>query len=332
MKSTRFTRKALSWLLAATAFVSLTACGKRDTTTQATTDERPVSISLQLEWFPEAEYGGIYAAVQQGYYEAAGIDLAVRAGGPHVSPIQIVAGGGATFATGKADSLLLARERGIPVVAIAAIKHTSPQALLFRADQGIDDFTDLNGRTVFFVPGVMGYQYVKHRYNLNVREQVHPGSFVPFINDAASAIHGFAVSEPCDIPGLAFLRFADAGYNTYENVIFTTEKVLQEQPDLVRAFLAATIQGWQYYKDAADEVNGYILQFRPESSLESLACQAKLQEPYIYGQVAEQHGIGFMQEARWDTLREQLIEIGELKTTTQIDGVFTNEFLPTRAK
>lgn len=310
----------------------LVGCGSRKKeadSAAASTSLTP--ISLQLGWFPESEYGGFYAALQQGFYEESGVDVTVKPGGPHMSSIQIVAGGAATFGAEKADSILLARERGIPVVAIAAIMHTSPQALLFHDDQPITDFTDLNGRTVFFVPGVLGYEYVKHKYNLQPKEQVHPGAFGPFINNRESLLHGFAVSEPCDIEGLNYLLIADSGYNVYENIIFTTESVLNEQPEVVRAFLSASIRGWEYYKENSDEVNEFILPLRPEATLESLACKARLQEPMIYGEIADTYGIGYMQPERWVTLREQLIELGALKETTQVDGAFTNRFLPGRS-
>lgn len=304
-------------------------CGQSSNTTSTQQQANgKIPVTLQLGWFPGPENGGMYAAIQQGYYDEAGLDVTIAAGGPHMSAIQILAGDGATFATEKADSILLARQRGIPVVAVATTNHTSPQSLLFHTSQAIETFDDIDGRTVFFVPGTMGYEYVVHTFDLSLNEQVHSGSFGTFIDDETSLLHGFASSEPCHIQNTDALLFADAGYNTYENIIVTTEKIIEQSPDVVEAFVTATVAGWHYYEHHAEEVNELILQERPEADSESFACQATLQAPYIYGEEAEAFGIGFMRPERWEQLRDQLIEIGQLNSDATYEDAFTNRFLP----
>lgn len=321
------TKRLCFVLVLLTLFVAGCGQSSNKTSTQQQRDGK-TPVTLQLGWFPGPENGGIYAAIQQGYYEEAGLDVTIAAGGPHMSAIQILASDGATFATEKADTILLARQRGIPVVAVATTNHTSPQSLLFHTGQSIETFYDIDGRTVFFVPGIMGYEYVVNKFDLSLNEQVHSGSFGAFINDETSLLHGFASSESCHIDDIDALLFADAGYNTYENIIVTTEKIIEQSPEIVEAFVTATVAGWHYYEHHATEVNELILEERPEADSESFACQATLQASYIYGEEANAFGLGYMRPERWEQLRDQLIEIDQLTPDAPYEDAFTNRFLP----
>lgn len=83
---------------------------------------------------------GLYAAKEQGYYNETGLDMTIQAGGPQVSPTQIVASGKAQFGLATADQLLVAREEGIPLVAIATIFQKSPQGLMVHANQNMSSW------------------------------------------------------------------------------------------------------------------------------------------------------------------------------------------------
>ncbi|MCZ4142775.1 myristoyl transferase, partial [Escherichia coli] len=109
---------------------------------------------------------GLYAAKEQGYYNEAGLDMTIQAGGPQVSPTQIVASGKAQFGLATADQLLVAREEGIPLVAIATIFQKSPQGLMVHANQNISSLADLNNRSVYVGTGSVFWDFVKSKYQL----------------------------------------------------------------------------------------------------------------------------------------------------------------------
>src|SRR5436190_673086 len=83
------------------------ASGRSETSTAA----RPAlsAVTLQLNWFPEAEHGGFYAALVHGYYRDAGLDVKILAGGPDTPVLQQVARGAATFGVVNADNVLFGR-------------------------------------------------------------------------------------------------------------------------------------------------------------------------------------------------------------------------------
>lgn len=293
--------------------------------------EELTSIGVQLGWFPEPEYGGEYAAYSQGFFEGEGLEVEITAGGPQVSSLQIVASGDTELGLTKADQLLLAREEGLPVVAIAGVLQNSPQALIYHIDQNIQTFDDLNNRTVFFVPGVPAYEYAKYKHDLNLNEQISDGSLVRFINDESSLLHGYSVSEPAILEEqgieVDYILLSETGYNPYDIVVFTTENFLEEHPDTVRAYLRALNKGWEYYRKNYEVVNEVIHEKNPELSVDVLNRKARDYEEFVFGGDAEKEGFGAMKEERWEKSKEQLMELGELNEKTNVLDAFTTDFL-----
>ncbi|OUM94406.1 MAG: myristoyl transferase [Thermobacillus sp. ZCTH02-B1] len=305
-----------------------------DTEGESAGQRELVKVTQVTNWFAEPEHGGQYAALMKGFYEEAGLDMTILPGGPQVSATQIVGSGNAEFGMTQADSLLLAREQGIPIVAIAATFQKNPQGLIYHADQDIRDFPDLNGRTVFVAPGAAYWEYLKKKYDLKVEERSYTGSLAGFISDPASVTQGYITSEPFSLKqqGIetGMLLHADAGYDPYANVLFTTERMIRERPDLVRAFIEASVKGWDYYKDHYEEIHPFLREYNPDLTLEAMEYGAKAQMDLVYGGDAAEGGVGIMTEERWRTLADQMLEIGMLKEDPDVTKAFTNEFLPAR--
>lgn len=292
-----------------------------------------MKITQITNWFAQAEHGGQYAALVKGFYEEAGLDMTIQSGGPGISATQIVASGKAQFGMGQADEILFARQNGIPLVAIAGIFQKNPQALMFHKGQPIDSFDDLNGRKVYVGSGAAFWEYIKKKYNLDkVVELKYTGSLVNFIEDKTSVTQSYMTSEPYSMQQegieVDYLLNADSGYMPYGNLLFTTEQFLKEHPDVVRAYVEASIKGWNYYKDNYAEINPRIREKNPDMPLDKLEYSAKALQPLVYGYDAETHGVGYMSEERWETLMNQLLDLGLLKKPIDVKTVFTTEFLP----
>jgi len=317
-------------------FVLLAGCGSQSASTNneevKEDSEKLEKVKQVTNWFAEPEHGGNYAALMKGFYKEAGIDMTIEPGGPQVSPIQIVASGEADFGITQADDILLARDKGIPIVAIGAIFQVNPQALLYHADQNIKDFSDLNGRTVYTAPGTGYWAYIKKAYQLdNAKEMAYSGQLTPFIENKESVTQCYITAEPFALKqqGIEtkYLLIHDSGYQPYGNVIFTTEKMVKEKPELVKRFMEATTKGWEYYKDHSDEVNPFIHEYNPDLSMEALEYGAEQQLNLIFGHDAKDHGFGYMSQERWNTLQNQLYELGLIKKKEDIANAYTNEFL-----
>ncbi|MCM3781383.1 ABC transporter substrate-binding protein [Neobacillus mesonae] len=319
------------------AALTLTACGGgeagSDTTSAAGGEAEVTPVKVVLNWFAKTEHGGFYAAQENGIYNDKNLNVTIEPGGPQVSSIQIVASGKAEFGVAHADQILLAREEGIPIVALATTFQISPQALMYHQESGIQDFSDLNGRTVFIQQGQPYWEFLKHKYNLDtVKEVAYTGQHGNFIEDSQSASQSFVNGEPFVVEkqgiNVDTKLIADSGYEPYAAVIYTTEKYLEENPETVKAFIGGTVEGWYDYRENYEQINKKILEINTNLAEDEIAFGEEAQRDFVYGYDAEENGMGYMTEARWTELKDQLMDIGLLTKDMDVNEVFTTDYLP----
>lgn len=339
-KEIPFKKRMLGFTLSMSLALMFSGCstgtGAGTTDGEASAAEEPaemMKITQVTNWFAQPEHGGQYTALAKGYYEAEGIDMTIEPGGPQVSSMQIVASGKAQFGMGQADEILTARDSGIPVVAIAAIFQKSPQAMLFHAEADIEDFEDLNGRNVYTAPGSGYWDFIKKKYNLDqVNDMTYTGQFVNFIEDKNAVTQSYVTSEPFTLKQQGvetkYLLTYDAGFQPYSNVLYTTEAFLKEHPDVVKGFLAASVKGWNDYKDNYEELNEILKEKNPDLTLEGMKYGAEQEMPLIFTPETDANGMGTMTEERWSKLQNDMYDLGLLKNKEDINQVFTTEYLP----
>ncbi|HWJ77117.1 MAG TPA: ABC transporter substrate-binding protein [Niallia sp.] len=322
--------KKVGVMVAAVSMLLLSACG--DTKDSGATAKKGEleKAKLVTNWFAQPEHGGNYAALKQGFYKDEGIDMTVEPGGPQISATQIVASGKAQFGYTQAEDILISRSKGIPLVAIGAIFQKSPQVLIGH-DGKLTDFKDLAGKTVYTAPGSGYWEYIKKAYDLDVKDMAYTGSLATFIDDPNAVTQGYYTSEvnTLEQEGVAtdYLFIHDSGFETYANIIFTTEDVIKENPELVQAFMDATVKGWEYYRDHSDEINPFLQEKNPDLSMELLDYGAKVEEELIFGGDAKEHGFGYMSSDRWKALQAELLDLGIIKEAEDVSKIFTNDFL-----
>ncbi len=292
-----------------------------------------VPATLVLNWFAEPEHGGNFAALAKGYYKDAGLDMTLTPGGPSISSTQIVASGKAQFGMSNGDDILVARQEGLPIVAIATAFQKSPQVLIYHKGSGIKDFADLNGHKVYVAPTASFWQFMKKKFKLDkAQEMKYTGQLVSFVNDPNAVTQGYITSEPYTLMkqnvDFGTLLNADSGYNIYANVYFTTEKMIAEHPDQVKAFVEATVKGWDYYKTHYEEINPAIKEKNPDMDLDMMKYSAEKEMDFAFGGDAATKGTGIMTAERWSEVQQQLLDVGILKTKEDINKVFTTKFLP----
>ncbi|MFC7322597.1 ABC transporter substrate-binding protein [Halobacillus campisalis] len=287
---------------------------------------------LITNWFAQPEHGGNYAALEQGMYEDEGLDMEIEPGGPQVSTTQMVAAGEADFGYTQGEDILNARNKGIPLVAIGAIFQESPYVFISHADAGVEDFEDLSGKTVITAPGVGYWEYIKEDYDLEgVKEISYTGELSKFIDNPDAVTQGYVTSEPhvLEKEGVETnaLPIHDSGFQPYSNVIFTTEKMIEENPEKVQAFMDATHSGWEYYRENSEDVQSFLQEYNPDLTEELMTYGAEAQEELIFGGEAEEHGFGYMSEERWSTLQEQMLELEIITNEEDPSNYYTTEFL-----
>lgn len=314
---------------------SNTNATKANTATEPATSklEEKAEVTQVLDWFAQPTHAGFYAGIQQGFYQEANIDITVQAGGPQVSGIQIVASGKANFGVESAENILLAREKGIPIVGLVATMQKSPGAFFFHKEEPISTITDLNDHVVYATITGPFWEFMKYKFDLSkVKEMQFNGTYTNFAEDPKSVIQGYVTNAPYNLKqqgiDVDYIAWDSVGYLSYDSVIFTTEKFLEEHPETVQAYVQATLKGLEYNKEHGEEVNKKIKDVNNAYTLEALNYESKALQPYIYDGDAASNGVGYMTLEKWTAIKQQLLDAKVLKKDIDVAQAFTTEFLP----
>jgi NitT/TauT family transport system substrate-binding protein len=296
-------------------------------------EAKPQAVTIALNWFPEAEHGGYYAALAHGYYAEAGLDVTILPGGPNTPVLQQAAAGRVDFAVDNADKLLLARAQEADVVAVMAPIQNSPRCLLVHAEAGINTFDDLTrqtGLTISMSAGQPFSRFLSKRLDLS-RATIIPyaGNVAPFLLDKKLALQGYSFSEPFVAKKQGadpkLLMVSDLGFNTYTSLLVTGREHIKQNPELVRKVVAASIRGWQKYLESPEETNAYIHGKNPEMDLDVLEYGARDLKLLCLPDGVD---LGAMTAERWTTLVDQLREIDAMPSDGSPAGeAFTTQFL-----
>lgn len=290
-------------------------------------------VTLQLNWYPEAEHGGFYAALENGYYAEEGLDVQIIPGGADVPVVQKVAAGGADFGIENADRILLMRAQEADVVAVMAPLQVCPRCLMVHESTGAKSFKDLKGFSIAMNAGEPYAQFLlKNALPKDVQVVPYNGGVTHFLRGEKNAQQAYSFSEPflAEEQGSdpKVLLVADAGFNPYTSCVFTTSRLADNDPDTVRKFVRASVRGWQEYLANSTPTNTAIHNLNPEMSLDILAYGAKAMKPLCVPKGEETLPFGRMTAERWSTLAKQMTAAGVLDASAgDPKQAFRSEFL-----
>ena len=284
-------------------------------------------VTLQLNWFPEAEHGGYYAALVHGIFEEEGLDVEIRGGGPNSPVIQQLVSGQADFIIGNADQVLTSRAKDSNAVALLAPLQTSPRCIMVHESSGIETLHDLSNMTLGMSAGRAFALYMqKHLPMENVKLVGYPGSPAIFLNDESFGQQAYVFSEPFVAKQSGgdpkVLMVSDLGYNPYTSLLITTQKNLTENRDLIDRMVRASKKGWIKYLQSPADTNKHLHALNEEMGLDILAFGAETLRNLCLPENMPEEQLGQMTADRWQQLRDQLIEIELIDETVDANSAF----------
>jgi ABC-type nitrate/sulfonate/bicarbonate transport system substrate-binding protein len=329
-------RKFVSLLAALTVMIGLlTACTSSPTPVAPTPEA--YNTSVQLSWTHDSAWTGVYVADKKGYFADENVALDLLTGGydadgNFIDPIVEVAEGRADFGIADASLLLQARQ-DYPVVGVASLFGRHPLALTSLAEKNIRTPEDLVGKTVqisynsrLLFDALLATKGIDPA-SVNVVERTD-FTIEPLLSGEADVIDAWVINE---IPILTrqghefnMIVPADYGIVMYPDILFTTEDMIENHPDVVQAVVNATMRGLQGTLDDPQGSSAYILEY--DSTLNAAdQAEAVFQSiPLIKPAGTE---IGWMDEESWQYTRDLLVEHELLPEDASIDGAFTLDFL-----
>ena len=217
------------------AAITLSACST-SSTPSSSSSAGLTHVTLQLQWVPQAQFAGYYAAVAQGFYEKEGLDVTIKEAGTDTVPIDVLASGDADFAISWVPKVLGSIEKGTNVTDIAQIFERSGTTQISFKDKGITTPADLKGKKVGVQQGTTGEEYAKSK-GLETIQYENTGLLIQAIKtggvDAAinnQSVLGFAAK------GDSSLVFAET-YKTGEKLGVAVKKDNKAMTDSVNKTL-----------------------------------------------------------------------------------------------
>jgi NitT/TauT family transport system substrate-binding protein len=296
-------------------------------------------VAFGLDWKAEAEYGGYYQAVANGIYAKHGLDVTIQQGGPQVNHTQLLLAGRLDFNISSNTFLALNFvKENIPFRAVAGLFQKDPVVLIAHPGQGNDSFPALKGKPIMISADsrVGWWTFLRAKFGYT-DSQIRPYTFnlAPFLSDKTAVQQGYLGSEPFSIKEQGHfepvvLLMADVGFKGYAGMIATSDKKIEQQPDLVRRFIDASIEGWYsyLYSDPAPG-NALIKQANPEmnDTLIAYGISSMKTHGILDSGDALTLGIGTMSAARWAEFYQTVAEEGIYPKGLDVTKAYTLQFV-----
>jgi len=301
-------------------------------------------VTLRLSWRWKTEFAALILADDKGFFAEQNIDVEILEGKGSGDVVPLIAQKEDDFGYLNLTTVSIGISKGMPIKVVAGLMGKHPSGLAYFEDKPLNEPKDLEGKIVALAPGeafAVIYPAFAEKWEIDT-------SLVTTVNLDASVKNQAFLEGDIDILPLYInnelpllrtmtdkeinvLMPAEYGFNTIANGIITHQDTIDNNPDLVRRFVAAVIKGYQYTLEHPEEALEAIklrsteLAGQPE---EVLLEQVKLTMSLIHSEATEGKPIGWMSDEDWDRTLDLLFETGGIESRPANVDVFTNDFIP----
>jgi NitT/TauT family transport system substrate-binding protein len=278
---------------------ALSACGTLNSAPTSTppppTPAALTPVNVQFNWVHTIEYTGFHVADRNGYYQEAGLEVEMHEAtfdeaGNLTDHIEEVVSGRADFGITGSDALLQARRDGKPIVAIATVYQRLPNILISLEESDIQRPQDLIGKTVSLTGDVSVYwnAFIENTGidvdSINLVERTDFGTS-QLTSGAVDVLDAYLTNQPVSLANedvsINSILLADYGVDGYPNLIFTTEDIIQNRPELVESFLRATLQGYEEAVADPEMAARLSAEYNPDLVYENELASMRISVPLI---------------------------------------------------
>lgn len=329
-------KKCIILFLCMAMILSLSACGGE----QETGDSSLTPVTVVLDYVPNTNHTGLYAALELGYYEEMGLDVQIVEPADGVTATLIAAGKGDFGISYQEDVIYaLASEEPLPIKAIATVIQHNTSGFATYKDKNILGPKDFEGKT-YAGWGSPAEEAVIKAVMKNAGADpsrlsmvTSDGSGYSVLKDKVDIMWFFwawdgIASELAGVPiNYMELKELDPRLDYYTPVIIANTNLLENNPALAQGFMAATARGYEYAIENPAEAANIIHEYAPEYDLEMLT---KSQE-YLAGKYSEDaEAWGMMKDQVWQGYMEFMKENGLIEKEVKPEDCYTNTFLPAK--
>lgn len=296
-------------------------------------------VTFATDWKAQAEQGGFYQAKALGLYENAGLDVTIRGGGPGVNIPQLLGAGAIDFGMGSNSFIPLNMVRaGVPATAVMAAFQKDPQVLITHKRADVSDLADIKDRPVMIADASVNafWVWLRAKYDFSDRQiRKYTFNLAPFLVNKQAIQQGYVTSEPYTIETRAGFEpqvflLSDYGYPSYAAMVLAQNHLISERPELVQAFVNASIEGWQsYIYGDPSPGNQLILAANPDMRQDIIdqAIEQIRRRGMLVSPDTEANGAGAMSAARWKSFFTTMSENGVYPADLNWQNAFTTKFI-----
>ena len=335
-------KRTRSWLSLASGLVLvLAACGTQSTGTDPSDDGAAAggeseaaapadltSVQLQLQWTPQAQFAGYFAAEELGYYEEEGLDVEILDGGPDVVPQQVGSqANGPEFTISWVPKVLEAREQGSDLVNIAQVFQRSGTLSVAWADSGITEPADFEGKRVgvwdfgneFEVTAAARAAGLEE--GVDYEKVIQPFDMLLFLEEEIDVAEAMIYNEYAQVleaenpetgelyqpDDMNVIDYNEVGTAMLQDAIFARASWLAEEgnEDVATRFLRASFRGWIHCRDNPDDCIEFTVNAGSTLGAGHQAWMMNEINPLIW---PSPNGIGIMDPDLWDQTVEISVE------------------------
>ncbi len=298
----------------------------------------PRQVVLALGYIPSVQFAPFYVAKDKGFFAEEGLEVEFRHGF-ETDFLKLVAAGEIPFVIASGEEVILGRARGLPVTYVAQWYSRFPVAMFALASSGIQSPKDIEGRTLG-VPGPFGATYIGWKaivYAEGIDENTVKVESIGFTQAAAvsegkvDAAMDYIANGPVRLrlAGQEVVVFPVSDYiDLPSNGLVTSEKLLQEDPDLVTRMTRALLKGIQYTLDNPDEAFQISLKNVPEAGGEQEQVSRAIFDaslPLWTPRAGKK--LGHTDPDVWAKAEQFMRDMGLLEKHVDVTNIATNDFV-----
>lgn len=331
-------RRPAAAVAALFAAVALGACGEKS---EDVAKPPPVQhLSLMLDYFPNADHAGIYAAEASGELKRAGLDLKLRTPPDPSAPLALLAAGKVDVAISYEPELLLARDKGLDLVSIGALVQRPLTSIIALGTSSVKSIDDLEGRTI----GTAGIPYQGDYLRTIVERAGDDPEKVKQV-DVGFNLVGAMVSGRVSATLGAFWNYEgvelqrrklnptiipvdEAGVPTYNELIFVVRRsTARNRGELLRRLMQALARGHRALR--ADSAPGIGALLKANKALDARLQRAVVRRTMsAFFPADATKPFGWQEPRRWRAYGSWMYRHDLLKRRPAVERALTNEFLP----
>jgi putative hydroxymethylpyrimidine transport system substrate-binding protein len=326
-------------VLAAACALALAACGEK---TESTGPAKRESVRLMLDFFPNADHAGLYAAQGTGAFDRAGLDVSIQTPSDPSAPLKLLAAGRVDLAISYEPELLLARDRGQKLVAVGALVQKPLTSVISIGRRAISNPTQLAGKTVgtagipyqsAYLKAILASAHVdaKRVKEVNVGFNLVPAMLSGKVDATLGAYWNYeAIQLQQEHKRPKVIRMETVGVPTYDELV-----IVARQSDLdaksggakIRRFMRALAQGMKALKQ--DPNTGIAPLLRANRDLDRRLQEASVKATLpVFFPADASKPVGFMDPTEWARYGEWMARNRLLRNPPDTARALTNEFLP----